>query len=346
MKRICIIGHFAINKDIHNGQTIKTKVIADALAKHFGLSETLIEDTHGKWKFLLRLPIIIIRSLSRSKHVIIMPAYKGIFFIAPLLYLTNLLFKRHLHYVVIGGWLPSYTQRYALLRYTLRHYHHIYVETASMKHHLDTQGFSNVIVMPNCKPLDILHPQYLPTLSTPPYKLCIFSRIIKEKGIEDAINAVKQSNNYFKRTVYLLDIYGQIEQKEWFNQIMGTQPKEISYKGIVPYNKSTEILYTYFALLFPTYYRGEAFAGTLIDAMAAGLPTIASDWHANPELVKEGVTGFLFPTHSVEALTQLLIQYAQHPDKIQSLRLSCLRKAHQYLPETALTPLFNNLNQL
>ncbi len=41
--------------------------------------------------------------------------------------------------------------------------------------------------------------------------------------------------------------------------------------------------------------RRMGFAGTLIDAMAAGVPVIASNWKYNPEIVIENVTGRIYP---------------------------------------------------
>ena len=40
-----------------------------------------------------------------------------------------------------------------------------------------------------------------------PLPLCTFSRVMKEKGIEDAVYAVRTVNEHFGRTVYTLDIY-------------------------------------------------------------------------------------------------------------------------------------------
>lgn len=68
---------------------------------------------------------------------------------------------------------------------------------------------------------------------------------------------------------------------------------------MVPFNQSTEVLKNYDALLFPTYYEGEGFAGTIIDAFAAGLPVIASDWKYNSEIIKQGITGVITKTHSI-----------------------------------------------
>lgn len=139
---------------------------------------------------------------------------------------------------------------------------------------------------------------------------------MKEKGIEDAINAVESVNAHFGRTVYTLDIFGQIdvEYKERFSQLEKSFPDYISYGGAIEANKSVETLKSYFALLFPTYYKGEGFAGTLIDAMSAGVPVIASDWKYNPEFVVPGKTGVIIKNCNAERLAEELINIAAAPE--------------------------------
>lgn len=341
-RRVTIIGHFSFKKEVLNGQTIKTKTIAEALEKAIGQQNILLEDTHGKWKFLLRSPLIVWRSLFRSRNVIFMPAYKGVRVIVPLLVTMNLFFRRKLHYVVVGGWLPSYAKRLFLLRLFLQRIDYIYVETHTMKKKLEELHFNNVCVMPNCKRLSILKPSQLPSYTRPPYHLCIFSRIIPEKGIEDAIKAVRQCNAQSGQTIYTLDLYGPVEQPEWFKELMSGQPDEITYKGTVPFHESTQVLRHYFALIFPTYYRGEAFAGTLIDALAAGLPVIATDWHSNPEIVVQNKTGILYPARSAEALAEILLDAASHPEHINAMRSACIQRASYYLPDNIIQPLVKN----
>lgn len=176
----------------------------------------------------------------------------------------------------------------------------------------------------------------LPELKSLP--LCTFSRVMKEKGIEDAVYAVRNVNEHFGRTVYTLDIYGQVDsvQTEWFNELKSTFPSYIKYGGLVPFNKSVEVLKNYFALLFPTYYEGEGFAGTLIDALAAGVPVIASDWRYNSEIVVAGVTGMIYQTKDKQSLVETLEQVYQNQDKWNVMKYNCVNLAYQYLPEKAI----------
>ncbi|NOY45286.1 MAG: glycosyltransferase [Deltaproteobacteria bacterium] len=64
--------------------------------------------------------------------------------------------------------------------------------------------------------------------------------------------------------------------------------------------------------------RNEGISNTVLEAMAAGLPVVATRVGGNPELVAEGETGTLVPPGDTEALCQALAGYALHPDRARS----------------------------
>ena len=335
MKKVVILGHFAFGKDKANGQTIKTKIVGDWVKRELGEQQVGFHDTMGGWKFVLSLPFVAFHLLRSYRNIIFLPAYKGVRVILPIFVLLNCFFERKLHYVVIGGWLPEYVDKYPILRWTLHKIDCVYVETESLMGQLKSRGYDNIMRMPNFKPLHIVEENQLTETAAPPYRLCTFSRVMREKGIEDAIVAVKACNERFGRDLFSLDIYGLIQkgEEDWFGQLMNDQPQTVKYCGIVPPLKSTETLKDYFLLLFPTHFKTEGFAGTLIDAMSAGLPSIASDCTSNKELIDEGKTGLLYHSGNVTELTDKLMQCAANPAIVNSMRPYCVRKARQYLPE-------------
>lgn len=345
MKKAAVFGHFAYGLECLDGQTVKTRTITEELQRQLGDNEILKVDTHGGLVALLKSPFQVALMLKKCKNVVIFPAQNGLRVYARLLCFQKKFFKeRKLQYVVIGGWLPEFLNDRKRLSKCLKKFDCIYVETEAMKSALETQGFENIFVMPNCKKLPLLSEDELVYSKEIPYKLCTFSRVMREKGIEDAVNAVKNVNNKLGYVAYSLDIYGQVDylQGDWFDVLKRHFSDNIQYCGCVDSDKSVEALKNYFALLFPTYYEGEGFAGTLIDAFSAAIPIIATNWKYNSEIVSEDV-GFLYPAKDIKALENILEVIVDNPKLVFDKKHFCLMRADYYRIENAIKTLINNL---
>lgn len=338
MFRVGVCGHFGGNHNFLDGQTIKIKSLTEAIKNNIGEDNILRLDTYN-WK---KNPITLIRNCfhisNECKNIVVLPAQNGVKVLVPLFSLINKLFGRKLFYVVIGGWLPMFLKTHKWLISWLHNMDGIFVETASMSEKLIELGLKNVSVMPNFKQLKILDISELSNIKTLPYKLCTFSRVLKEKGIEDAIDAVKKVNTDCGKEMYTLDIYGQIDEryKETFQEIISNAPAYIKYKGMVSYEKVVDVLKDYYLMLFPTYYEGEGFAGTIIDAFASGLPVVASDWHYNSEIIQEYRTGRIFQTKDSKRLAEILLYYLEHSEEVLGMRKNCIEEAYKYMPENAI----------
>ena len=341
MKRVCVIGHFGFGHDLLNGQTIKTKIVANEIERNVGKDNVVRVDTHGGLATLIKLPFILLYAIVFFKNVVVMPAQNGLRVIAPLLVSYSLFFKRKLHYVVIGGWLPDFLENKPFLSKKLKKFQFIYVETRGMKSSLMQVGFNNVLVMPNFKDLKILAEYDLPQAPLEFFKFCTFSRVMKEKGIEESVAAIKKVNEKFGKNICGLDIYGQVDEMQtiWFDRLQKQFPSYVQYKGSVPFDKSVETLKDYYVLLFPTYYSGEGFAGTLLDSFAAGVPVIASNWHYNADIVDDGVNGFIVSAMNAESLASKIEWCIQNKDLINGMKKKCLEKARKYTPKNAIKPL-------
>ena len=346
MKKVAIIGHFGFGLECLDGQTVKTKILADELERQLGRDEVTRYDTHGGALATPRILVNIISALKNHENVIILPAHNGIKIIAPWISFWNRFYKRGLHYAVVGGWLSKFLEGKAGLAKALRSFSGIYAETSTMKRALEAQGFENVYLMPNCKELPILGKDELTYPDGEPYRLATFSRVMKEKGIEDAVNAVKAINTEYGRTVFALDIYGQVDggQVEWFDELRASFPDYITYGGLVPFDKSVEVLKDYYALLFPTRFYTEGVPGTIIDAYAAGVPVISARWESFADVVDDGVTGIGYEFGSAAALTDILREAAGNPRLITSLKENAIHKAAEFMPSSALSVLINKID--
>lgn len=331
LKTACLIGHYGVGKQLLNGQTIKTKTVTKELIRIYGSEQIIQKDTCGGIKTLLKAPHQVLSALKNSRNVIIFPGYNGLLVYAPLLAFFNSFYKRRLHCVVIGGRLAQQVNKSKLIKKALSKFCGVYVETGGMRGELEALGLSNIFIMPNGKELRIIDKARLVYHTEPPYPLCTFSRVSPEKGIEKAVNAVKEINDRLGYTAYTLDIYGQVDadKTEWFDSLKARLPDYVRYMGTVDFDKSSDVLKDYFMLLFPTYYEGEGGAGTLVDAFSAGLPVIATDWRYNGEIINDSV-GYTYPTHEDERLGELLEFALNNVSQIEEKKTACLDMAKKY----------------
>lgn len=346
MIKASVLGHFGEGTNLLNGQTVKTKIVTEELQNQLGQEQVLKIDTHGGWKTLFKAPFQALRALKNSANVLIFPAHNGIKVYVPLLSFLRVFFKnRKLHYVVIGGWLPCFLQKRKWLLKALKNFDGIYAETGTMKSALEAQGLCNVFVMPNCKRLDILSESKLVYSDGMPYRLCTFSRVMKEKGIETAVNIIERVNDVLGCTAYSLDIYGQVDtaQTAWFEELKERFPPYVRYCGCVDADKSVEVLRSYFALLFPTHFYTEGIPGTIIDAYAAGIPVVSAEWESYADVIDEGVTGTGYEFDKEDKFENVLLSIAHNPQILSGMKANCLSKAHSYLPDRAVEILLHNM---
>ncbi len=347
MKKIAIIGHFGADGLVADGQTVKTNILTQELEQVFSTDQVTRISTFGWKKRAIRLFSEAVKATLECDDVILMTDAGGIKVFPWLLLLANFRKKSKLHYVVVGGWLVHTLKKHRFLSACLKRFNSIFVETNAMKNGLESLGFTNLYIMRNCKRLSPLTDEEMPRLFDEPYKLCLFSRIMKEKGVEEAIDSVAVVNEYFGRAVFSLDIYGQVDDKQiaWFEKLSTGFPEGVKYCGVAPFDKSVEILKSYFALLFPTKFYTEGVPGTIIDSYAAGVPVISSEWENFADVIDNGTTGITYSFERPQLLCQILIDIADEPSKILQMKSNCLKKVEEYLPDNALNVLWDVLFQ-
>ncbi len=332
MKKIVIIGFFARNTRHNGGQEHKTRALSQALQNARGREAVTEVDTLGWPQHPLGLLVRLLRSSWKSDALIMLPAKKGLLVFAPLLQSLKKLGGKKIYYDVIGGWLPEYLENKKLLTHILRCFDGIWVETSVMARQLEKQGFTNVSIVPNFKQIVPLRKEQLDTSVTFPLKLCTFSRVVPEKGIEDAAAAVTAVNEALGYCAYTLDIYGRIEDhyQNTFTEMQAAFPEYIRYRGCAAPEESVTVLKDYFALLFPTRCFTEGVPGTVVDAYAAGVPVIASRWSGFADVIEEGETGLGFPFGCQPEFRQLLLELGTDPSRLIRMKENCLKKASQY----------------
>jgi len=290
-KRVGIIGHFGGNQDFLDGQTVKTKILYEEL-KNVTAWRLVKVDTYYKKKNFLKLIFQTLGCLFSCKDIFVLLSGNGMKLYFPILYFCAKVFRKRIYHDVIGGNLNDYVINRPKFKKYLNSFRVNWVETKKLQEELMNNGILNVEIMPNFKRLNII--TYSEAQIQTPYRFCTFSRVMQEKGIETALETIEEINREHQQLVCTLDIYGPIDDgyKDRFDNIMQKVTPAINYLGKVPFNKSVEVLKNYHALLFPTFWKGEGFAGTIVDAFSAGLPVIATDWNCNGEIIEHGKNGF------------------------------------------------------
>lgn len=81
----------------------------------------------------------------------------------------------------------------------------------------------------------------------------------------------------------------------------------------------------------------------MTDAFFSGLPTIATDWNYNRELLQEGKTGFLYHPQEPERLAELLEYAVKNPDKIKEMRRNCMKESKKYSYNSMISIIFEKV---
>ena len=335
---ISVIGRIAECTELLDGQTVKTKVLFEELKKDFPDRNVICIDTYQYKKRIFSILFRTLKAFTECEYIFVLLSRNGRKFFFPILTGMNTFFHRKLYHDVVGGALPDEAEKSPMLVRQLKRFAINWVELPEMEQRLRKLGINNTEVLPNFKRLNILSVNELIYPRTEPFLFTMFSRVIKEKGIETAAESIAEVNRRFGRRKAVLYIYGPIEEsyRNAFLELLERFQDCVFYKGCVPFDQSVHVLKNSFMLLFPSVYQGEGMPGTIIDAFSAGIPVIASDWHFNGRLVHEGSTGYCYDWRNTELLTERICYAVEHPDEIFHMKKKCLQEAEKYTPEAVM----------
>lgn len=344
-KKIFISGNFGYKTNHFDGQTVKTIAIHDELALKFGLENINFVDTSYFQSNPISTIIKLILGILKSKNIVLMPDKRAFIFFY---YILNILpmNRKNFYYVAIGGWVPSFVSGKKRYINFLEKFIGIYVETEGMLTDLTHLGLDNVVLMPNFRRFSF--PKKDNQLLTGPIKLVVFSRILKEKGIELAIDAVNQINKSGDNILVILDIYGPIQSnyEEQFELLRSKFNNYINYKGILSQDEIYDNLSNYDVLLFPTFFASEGFPGTIIDAYISGLPVIASDWAYNTEFIQHGFNGLLFKSEDLIELKEQIEYMITHKSQLETFKKNAMETAMKYHADEVMKILTDDIERL
>ena len=168
--------------------------------------------------------------------------------------------------------------------------------------------------------------------------MCTYSRVTESKGMADAVATVRKANRILGSDVFFLDVFGAIDTayREQFEALCADNKDVMCYAGTRNADQTLETLVGQFALLFPTYYEGECFAGTVLDAFMSRTPIIANDWKFNAEVIRNGEDGFLYKFRDTDEAAAILASLYRDPELYGKIQAGCRESAVKYSSDNVL----------
>jgi len=184
---------------------------------------------------------------------------------------------------------------------------------------------SNVHVIPNAVPRPAVTKD---TLSQSPQHIVSIGRLCPLKGFETLIRAFAALMADFSHLT--LTIYGEGKARPVFGALI--RSLELEEKVFLPGTTSCvpEVLRAADLFVFSSHYEG--FPNALCEAMAIGLPVIASGCSGSIDVVREGVEGRLFPIGDTPRLAALMRELLTDPDQCARLAENAKKVCDRFDP--------------
>ena len=332
---VAIIGHFGGEECFTDGQTIKTITLYNALLCQ-SVKVTKVDTYYFKKKPIL-LGYQFLKMLTRDQIIIALLSSNGRRLLFPVLYIVSKFLRKRVFHYGIGGRLAREVKDNKNVKKYVQSFEGNWMESHLLVNKLKELGIRNAFYVPNFKNLKIISEMDLPKKAQKPYRFCTFSRVMEEKGITDAINAIGAVNQKYGIEIAQLDIYGPVESdyRDKMEKLLESS-KACKYCGVVDAGKSVETVMQYYCLIFPSHWRHEGIPGTIIDALSAGVPVISRKWQYCSEMIDHGRTGLIYPFEEPEKLINTIEYAINHESEIMDMKTECLKKSNEYREEVVI----------
>lgn len=161
--------------------------------------------------------------------------------------------------------------------------------------------------------------------------LVMVGRMVEKKGFEYAIRAIQILNDQGKE--FQLHLFGDGPLFDSLNQLTDSLniTEQVHFHGYTKNDQILEILRNHALLLAPSVTAKdgdrEGLPNTILEAMAIGVPVIATNHAAIPEAIHHNKTGFLVDERNPEQIAKTILQALYGKSDLLKIR----QKARQYI---------------
>ena len=234
-------------------------------------------------------------------------------YFGPIIYLISRIFQKKIVSRVFGGSLDihysnlSFIAKY-IFRKTIMKSNIVYLQTDLLINYFSFLKNSNIIKLPTSRSKNLTNVESNDVATN----FIFTGRICKQKGIHDLINATKNLKKNIR-----IDLYGSLTEVGILDLI--NESKSVNYMGEIRHQNIYQTLIKYDVLILPTYWPGEGYPGSIIEAFHCGLPVISTNWRSIPEIVNQN-NGIIIPVSSPKLIRNSILSIHNDTNLFESLK--------------------------
>ena len=157
-------------------------------------------------------------------------------------------------------------------------------------------------------------------------------RIGNRKGIFDLAKAISLLEPHIRRSVRLtVGGNGEVEKLQELIKCLHVEDC-VTYAGWVDGNLKADLLAAANVYILPSY--NEGLPVSILEAMAYGLPVISTPIGGIPEVVKEGVNGFLVQPGNIEQIADRIGEMVKSPDLVTKMGQASLKAVEPFMADS------------
>lgn len=204
----------------------------------------------------------------------------------------------------------------------------------------ETVGCKNVVIIPNI----VENPNKIPNNKKNTIDAVFLGTINDNKGVFDILETVKRNREYFSQriTIHIGGI-GEVERLKQFideNDLSDI----IKYEGWVDEKKKANLMSLCDIFLLPSYIEGLPIS--ILEAMTYKMATISTNVGGIPEIIEDGINGFLIEPGNIKQLFDAIKSLVEDVNIRTTMGEESYRRVTPHLPENvaaSLEKLYNNL---
>ncbi|KPK62668.1 hypothetical protein AMJ83_10120 [candidate division WOR_3 bacterium SM23_42] len=346
MLRILLIG--PLPPPIH-GTTVMFQQITRELEKRHGVKICVIDTSRKKSEFgCLENAVVAVRTtvkllwfVTRVQVLTFHASATAALGFSPVVHSISRLFKKPWVLRILGGNVDMVYKRSSRWARAIYRKTALAADLCLFETRLLMKYFENIC---SSEPKFFWNSREMPTLKslnehrTVCRKFVYIGNVKYSKGLKEIIAAGEQlSRNY------IVDVFGPFQEGMSERDFDGLNI--VKYRGLLHPDDVVEKLKAYDALLLPTYYEGEGYPGVILEAYAACIPVIASNWRSIPEIVDES-SGILIEPKNTQMLLAAMKRLTSDQKFYRLLKRGVLEKRKLFSVEQRVSAFIEYCNKL